>query len=210
MTQPLLTRDDVAHPRGLVLFLHGGKEHSLDPVTDRSNQWRRSRAMQRSVGSRLRAAGVSSWLLRYRVTGWNAGERDFGASVPDARWALDEVRRELGDLPVVLLGHSMGGRTAVHVADHPLVRGVVALAPWLPKGAPVDALAGRHVAAAHGSADRITSLRATERFVRRAEPVAASTEFQDMGRIGHYMLRRIRAWNDFAATRSLRIIDTQT
>lgn len=210
MTQPLLTRDDVAHPRGLVLFLHGGKEHSLDPVTDRSNQWRRSRAMQRAVGSRLRDAGVSSWLLRYRVTGWNAGERNFGASVPDARWALDEVRREVGEVPVVLLGHSMGGRTAVHVADHPLVRGVVALAPWFTKSEPVELLAGRHLAAAHGRADRITSLRATEHFVRRAAPVAASTELQDMGPIGHYMLRRIRAWNGFAATRTLAIIDTQT
>ena len=37
-------------------------------------------------------------------------------------------------MPVVVLGHSMGGRTACRVADHDLVRGVVALAPWLPPG----------------------------------------------------------------------------
>ena len=37
-------------------------------------------------------------------------------------------------MPVVLLGHSMGGRTAVAVADDPSVVGVVALAPWLPAG----------------------------------------------------------------------------
>ncbi len=124
--------------------------------------------------------------------------------MPDARWALDEVRRELGDLPVVLLGHSMGARTAVAVADDPSVTGVVALAPWLPADEPNRTLTGKHLAAAHGRTDRITSARATREFVRRAEAVAASAEFHDMGRVGHYMFRDIPAWNRFAVDRSLR------
>ncbi len=99
------------------------------------------------------------------------------------------MRRELGDVPVCLLGHSMGARTAVHVADDPSVRGVVALAPWLPPGESVAALRGKQLYAAHGSRDRITSARATQAFVRRAAQVAEVAEFRDMGPLGHYLLR---------------------
>ena len=106
-------------------------------------------------------------------------------------------------MPVVLVGHSMGARTAVHVADDPGVVGVVGLAPWFPAGEPVQALAGKRLLAAHGRRDRITSYRATRRTVERAREVAASAELHDMGRIGHYMLRRVSAWNDFAVDRSL-------
>jgi len=100
----------------------------------------------------------------------------------------------------------MGARTAVAVADDPIVTGVVALAPWLTASDPIRTLSGKHLAAAHGSSDKITSARATEEFVRRAGSVAASTEFQDMGRVGHYMFRHIAAWNDFAITRSLAFV----
>jgi predicted esterase len=184
-------------------MLHGGQEHGLAPVGQRSGSWRRSRWMMVQIAGRLNREGVAVWLLRYRVGGWNAGAAALPSPVPDARWALEEVRREHGDLPVVLLGHSMGARTAVAVADDPNVTGVVALAPWLPAHEPTGPLAGRHLAAAHGSTDKITSARQTQAFVRRAERVAASVEFHDMGRVGHYMLRDVAGWNRFALARSL-------
>ena len=83
---------------------------------------------------------------------------------------------------------------------------MVALAPWLPPDEPVRALEGKHLVAAHGRADRITSFKATEAFVRRAGSVAASTELVDMGGLGHYMLRGLRRWNDVAVTRSLKFV----
>jgi predicted alpha/beta-hydrolase family hydrolase len=199
-----LHRLDPAHrPNGVVLMLHGGQATSHEPVDDRSASWRRSRWMQRQIATRTHDEGSAVWLLRYSRRGWNAGVGPHPSPVPDARWALDEVRRRLGSLPVVLLGHSMGARTAVAVADDPQVTGVVALAPWFPSGEPVGPLAGRRLAAAHGRADRITSFRATAEFVRRAEEVAASAELIDMGPVGHYMFRRLRTWNDVAANRSL-------
>lgn len=203
-----VTRRDIeGRPDGLVLMLHGGQANSLAPVDDRSASWRRSAWMQRQIAGRAADAGLSVWLLRYQQRGWNAGVSSVPSPVADARWALDEIRRELGDLPVVLLGHSMGARTAVAVADDPSVTGVVALAPWLPANEPVDALAGKHLAAAHGRSDRITSARQTRAFVQRAERVAASAEFHDMGRAGHYMFRRMREWNDFAIARSISFVE---
>lgn len=204
MTSVSLNRRDVVGQRALILMLHGGQEISREPVEHSSGPWRRSLVMQHSITSRAHAAGVGTWLLRYQERGWNDDAAP--SPVPDARWALDQVRLRLGEIPVALIGHSMGARTAVRVADDPLVRGVVALAPWLPPEDEVTPLAGKTLAAAHGSTDKITSPKATARFVERARTHAASAEFQDMGPVGHYMLRRVRAWNEFALNRALKMI----
>jgi pimeloyl-ACP methyl ester carboxylesterase len=204
MPDPSLTRRDAGGgPTGLVLMLHGGRANGLGEVRERSVTWRRSRWMMNQIAGRLTIAGASVWLLRYQVRGWNAGADAGPSPLPDVRWALDEVRREHGSLPVVLLGHSMGARAAVAVAGDPDVVGVVALAPWLPADEPTEPLAGKQLAAAHGSADKITSARQTRAFCGAAGTVASSAEFQDMGRVGHYMFRRVSAWNRFAVTRSL-------
>ncbi len=185
-----------ASARAIVLVLHGGAEHGHLPVDGRSLSWRRGRALARHLAGPLNREGVGVVLLRYRVKGWNAGHGAEPAPVPDARWALDELAVEHG-LPVVVVGHSMGARTGVAVADHPSVLGVVALAPWLPPGDPVAPLTGKVLRAAHGRRDRITSARATKRYVERAGEVA-DAEFTDMGPLGHYLLRGVRRWNSFA------------
>ncbi|MFS3127916.1 alpha/beta hydrolase [Nocardioides sp. Bht2] len=206
MTSVSLNRRDVAGQRALILMLHGGQEISRDPVEQSSGPWRRSLVMQHQITPQAHAAGVGTWLLRYQERGWN--DDDAPSPVPDARWALDQVRQQLGELPVVLIGHSMGARTSVRVADDPLVQGVVALAPWLPAEDPVTPLAGKVLAAAHGSTDKITSAKATARFVDRARTAGAKAGFHDMGPVGHYMLRRVRAWNRFAISRALEMVPT--
>jgi alpha-beta hydrolase superfamily lysophospholipase len=180
-TETHWTRYDASiRPEALVLMLHGGKEHGQQLVDGRSLSWRRSASMQREVARRFQEAGASTWLLRFTRRGWNGG----ADRIADARRALDDVRRELGDVPVVLLGHSMGARTAVHVADDPSVRGVVALAPWLPRGERVAALAGKDLYAAHAG-------------------------LRDMGKVGHYLLRDRTAWNDFAVESALRALGSR-
>ncbi len=196
-TAPAFTdRHLPARPRALVLLLHGGAEATTQPVDGSSLSWRRGRALARAVAPPLARDDVGVVLLRYRVKGWNARPGAVPDPVADARWALDALADEHG-LPVVVLGHSMGARTGAAVADHPVVRGLVALAPWFPADEPVTALRGKVLRAAHGRRDRITSARATRRFVERAEPIADAS-FTDMGAVGHYLLRRVPAWNRFA------------
>jgi len=194
--------------RGLVLMLHGGAEHGPHPIDERSLAYRRTRWMSRSIADRLEAGGVGVALLRFTVKGWNATGGAEPSPVTDARRALATIRDRYAGIPVVVLGHSMGARTAVRVADDPAVVGVVGLAPWLPPDDPVAQLAGKHLVAAHGRRDRITSARATARYVRRAEEVAASARFVDMGGLGHYMITGLRRWNATAVTESLHILDT--
>ncbi len=207
MPTPGLSRSEPGGaPRGIVLMLHGGAKVGVKPVDQRSASFRRTSAMRNALESPLLDAGLSVWLLRFGVRGWNAGAGHEPSPLADARWALDQAAAEYPGVPVVLLGHSMGARTAVHVADHPSVTGVVGLAPWLEPSDPVTTLAGRHFVAGHGSRDKITSATMTRAFVERAGTVAASAEFEDMGRLGHYMLHRPRHWNRFARRATLRVL----
>ncbi len=204
---PGLSHAPVVAPQGVVLMLHGGADRGTKPVEKNTSlSWKRSRRMMREIEEQLNLAGVAVSLLRYRVKGWNAAPGRLPSPIPDARWALDQTRRSYPGVPVVLLGHSMGARTAVAVADDEAVVGVVALAPWLPKGEPVGVLTGRSLHAAHGRRDKITSARATAAFVERASRIGADAHFHDMGRVGHYMLRGVPRWNEFAVTRSLAVL----
>jgi pimeloyl-ACP methyl ester carboxylesterase len=203
MPEPRLSRADApGRPRGVVLMLHGGRPSSDRPVDGRSASWRLMLGLRDGLSPGAHAEGVSVWALRYGVRGWNGG----AAPVSDARWALTQLRAELGSVPVVLLGHSMGGRVALHVADDPGVVGVVLLAPWIPDDTAVRPLSGRHLVAAHGRRDRITAYAATRAYVDRARPPAASARFVDMGPLGHYLIRGRRAWRDVALTSSLGVL----
>ncbi len=195
--------EPVEGPRATVLVLHGGKDRSRKTVTGRSLSWQRGAALGRALGRRLHEDGVAVRLLRYRSVGWN---RDGADKIADARWALDGIRDELGEVPVVLVGHSMGGRTACHVADDRSVMGVIALAPWLTSGDPVEPLTGKELHAAHGRRDRITRAGDTRAYVERAAAVASATSFTDMGDRGHYLLSGIHAWNAFTVDRVRRIL----
>jgi len=191
-------------PRGVVLMLHGGTPHSLEPVGTRSGSLWRMQVLRDALRREVLDAGHALWLLRYARRGWNGGTTR--SPVPDARWALDQVRAAYGDVPVALVGHSMGARVASRVADDPNVRGVVGLAPWFDGGDPVAALAGKDLVVGHGLRDRITSARGSQAFTERAAAVAARAEFYPLGGAGHYLLYRPRRWNRFALRHSLDVL----
>jgi pimeloyl-ACP methyl ester carboxylesterase len=190
--------------RGVVVLLHGGRE-----MSNRATRWAhlpvvRMTAIGRTLHRTLGSAGVEVWRLRFALRGWN-GE----AAVPtrDARWALAQVRERHGDLPVVLVGHSMGGRTAMRVADDRSVAGVVALAPWLPEHEPVEPVRGKRVFIAHGLQDTRVSAAQSLGWARRAAGVVAELHRVELRDTDHAMLRRIRLWHALTSYAAARFLD---
>ena len=110
-------------------MLHGGQQNSTDDVSDRHASWWRLALMARGLRRFARKNDLSLHLLQYRVRGWNGS--DDPAPVRDARWALDRLQDRYPGVPVVLVGHSMGGMTVMSLAAHrpelfgPRVVGVV-------------------------------------------------------------------------------------
>ncbi len=190
---PVLRRMPAGGPtRAVALVLHGGRAHSLERTTARQLAYRRMLPLARTMHRGLSSSGVSVWLLRNRFRGWNEPHLD---SVADARWALDEVRRHHPQAAVVVVGHSMGGRVALRVADGENVVGVCALAPWIEPEEPVDQLAGRTVLIVHGTRDRITDPARSLVYARRARRTAdAVARFEAVGS-GHAMVRRAADWH---------------
>ena len=179
-------------PRSVALVLPGGAANSLRPTRDRDLAGARMRPIAAALHRRGAARGIEVWTLRYAVRGWNGDQM---SPVADARWALDEIRRRHGDVPVALVGHSMGGRLAMRVADDPSVVAVVALAPWLPDGESVAPLVGRRALVVHGTLDRVTSAAASRRFAERARSAGATVDYVAMRGETHAMLMRAPVWH---------------
>jgi len=177
---------------GIALVLHGGKSHSREPVEARHLSPARMVPFARHLHRAGRQQGLAVWSLRNSVRGWNGPDM---SPLQDARWALAQISSQYPDVPVFLVGHSMGGLTAVCAADHPQVEAVVALAPWLSPGTPVSGVAGRKVLIVHGTIDRVTSPSASLAFARRAAPDAATMQYVALKGAGHFMLRKIRLWH---------------
>ncbi|MEW1644254.1 MULTISPECIES: alpha/beta fold hydrolase [unclassified Streptomyces] len=198
-------RRRVPHPRAAVLVLHGGQSESERPARPWQLAALRMNSVERAVVARLPFPEVLVARVGYRVRGWNGDRAD---AARDALRALDALAELAGPVPTVLLGHSMGGRAALRAAGHPLVRGVVALAPWWPPGEPVSQAAGRHVVALHGERDRVTSPGETADCVRRVrEGGAVRAGMAVVGEGDHGMLRRHGLWHDTAAAVVSHVLD---
>ena len=114
MSEPVLeTRPAAVTTRAVALFCHGGTVASVEPPKERALSLVRMRAIEQFVSAAGAPHGLTTCLLRYRVAGWNSASADAYA---DVRWSLDRIRAEHGDLPVVLDGHSMGGRAVLRAA----------------------------------------------------------------------------------------------
>lgn len=185
---------------GVVLLIHGGRATSRDPVPRGSLPAARMRMFAPAILSAAGREGTSVALLRNRYRGWNEPHAD---PVSDALWALGELEQRCGRVPVVLVGHSMGGRAALRVAGHPAVRAVAALAPWVPEGEPVAQLDGLTVLVAHGDRDSVTSPAASLAYVRRAAAVADRICFWRVRGARHPMLERPGYWHGLVRDFSL-------
>jgi alpha-beta hydrolase superfamily lysophospholipase len=192
--------------RAVVVVLHGGKESSSAPTS----RWHSgplrmipfARALHRAGGPR----GVAVWRVQYGLRGWNGDAR---SPVSDARAALDRVRERYGGAPVVLVGHSLGGRTAVHVLDDTNVVGLVGLAPWLPDD-PVDGARDKKVLIAHGTRDTWTSAAETLRWSERARDAGATVTYARLTGCGHFLIRRVGLWTELTTGFALGVLGLET
>jgi alpha-beta hydrolase superfamily lysophospholipase len=199
----VVVREPNGEATAVVLVLSGGKAHSFELADPGQLTALRMRPFVTSLHRSGRRHGVAVWTVRYRYRGWNGEQR---SPVADVQWALAEVRRRHGDVPVVLVGHSMGGRTALAAAGDPMVKGVCALAPWTEKGDPVSQLGGRSVLIVHGSADMVTSPRGSRSFAQRASQVAARVGYISLRGEMHAMVFRWSTWHRLATGFSLGVL----
>ncbi len=133
---PKLSVDDPPGPAtAVVLVLHGGRSKSHMAVHATNLALLRMRPFASSLRRAGRSDGLVVARLRYAVRGWNGAEQ---SPVADANWALHELQTRYPGLPIALVGHSMGGRTALYVAGHANVCAVVGLAPWIEAGDPIN------------------------------------------------------------------------
>ncbi len=125
--------------------------------------------------------------------GWDTSH----TPVQDVDWALEQLAEQYGDLPVSLVGHSLGGQAALLAGDGANVRSVVALNPWL-YADDRPQLRDRRVLFVHGTADRIAPI---GRARTVAERVAHNTRvgFLEIEGGKHAMLRHGRRFESYAA-----------
>ncbi len=180
---------------GVVIVLPGGRATGLAPASRRHLSYQRMTLFAREIHRVTRDHGVAVWQLRYRVRGWNGPNQD---PVRDARWALARVRAEHPGAPVVLVGHSMGGRTAFYVGGDDPVVAVCALAPWVEPGDPFAQLRGHLVVIAHGDGDHMTRPSASRRYAVEAAAAGARVAHFRVAGEAHAMLRRAGDWHALA------------
>ncbi|QIK68207.1 lysophospholipase [Nocardioides sp. HDW12B] len=148
-------------PRGAVVVLHGGGARRGDTAVSPAQL---SVLRMVPIAQRIARAGrgdLAVLRLLNSTRGWDTRH----TPVDDARWALGEIAERYGDVPVALVGHSLGGRAALLAGDTDGVRSVVALNAWVTPDDRVD-LTGRQVLMVHGTDDRIASPARAERMAR--------------------------------------------
>ena len=195
----LVTVRSPKQPRGAVVVLHGGGARGdAVPVSATQLSVLRMVPIARRI-ARTRDLAVFRLLNSQR--GWGAGD----TPLADARWALAQVRERYGDVPVVLVGHSLGGRAALLASTEPDVVGAVLLNAYLLPGDDAVDPAGRRLLFVHGTDDRIASIAKAEaasaRIGRRTEVGFLTV---DGGK--HAMLRHGRAFTGAAAAFTAEVV----
>lgn len=199
----LLWPIEVDQPRAVVLVLHGGKSRSHRPVRPWQGAVLRMAPFARAIGE-AGEGDIAVASIRYAVRGWNG---DKASPLADTRLALEQIAARYPGVPIGLLGHSMGGRVALHLADDERVTAIVALAPWVEAQDRARWHRGLHVLFMHGTLDRMTSPRASRALATAMGALGADVTYDAVRGESHAMLRQAARWHresaDFLATHLL-------
>lgn len=180
-------------PEGIVLVLHGGASRGEQMMVSPAQL---SVLRMVPVAHRIARAGRSR-LAVHRLLNSHRGWDSRTTPVMDVSWALAQVTERHGDVPVALVGHSLGGRAALLGGADPRVRSVVALNPWVLPTDPVE-LDDTRVLVVHGTDDRIALPARSADLARR---LAGRTPVGYISVPGgkHAMLRHGRTFETLAA-----------
>jgi pimeloyl-ACP methyl ester carboxylesterase len=181
--------------RAVVMVAHGGTSVSTRPTNAAQLAVLRMIPVAQAIRQAVRGSHVAVWRPRFAVRGWNDAQ---ASPVADLDRLMDGLAETMGQVPVILVGHSMGARAALRAGGHPLVTAVAALAPWLPPGEPVAQLAGRRILLAHATGDTVTRPADTWAYAQRAREASRVTAIEIRGS-EHAMLRRASLWHQLAA-----------
>lgn len=180
-------------PAGVVLVLHGGAGKAGNPVVSPAQL---SVLRMIPVARRIARAGrgrLEVHRLLNSTRGWDTSH----TPVHDVAWALDRLATRERDLRVALVGHSLGGRSALLAASMPSVHSVVALNPWIHPADRVEA-SGRQVLIVHGTQDRIAPASRARSLATRMASRARVT-YLEVPEGRHAMLRHRHAFERPAA-----------
>ena len=146
-----------------------------------------ARALRRGLGPEVDVRRV-----QYRLRGWNSPRLD---ALHDAEAVLDSARERYEPARIAVVGHSMGGRVAAHLAARGDVGTVVALAPWW-VGQDGDLIpATTRLLVVHGSADTWTDPGASRAQTRSARQRGLDAQWVGLDGAGHYMIRQWKEWH---------------
>lgn len=186
----------------VVVTLHGGPERGFR----RTALWNAAYLRLLPFGQRIRELSedrIAIAHLRHTQTGWNGGE---ATTLGQARLFLADLHRREPSLPIGLLGHSLGGRTALAAAGHSRVTSVAALAPWVTEHDDVERLVDTDVLVVQGDRDRVCPKPETDAFVTRLREAGGTVDYEVLEGCGHSMYRRAREWHDLAARHLVRTL----
>lgn len=190
MPQPTLSWDRApADPKAVAVVLHGGAVSSAAVNRVWSHNVVRLVPFAWSLAHRV-PGPLAVARVRFGVRGWNAEAQ---APVADARWALRQIRDRYPERPIALIGHSMGGRTALYVADEPGVELVLGLAAWVEPGDPLPTNGVRSVFM-HSDRDRITPIAGPRRVVETLRAQERPASLIRIAESDHAMLHRSGVW----------------
>ena len=197
--QPRCPRRRITHVNSPVtagvLVLPGGKPRSDEPSRPLQLANLRMDLLVQSLWRRV-GAGVQVRQVRYRLRGWNEASLD---AVRDARTALQGLADEVGDGPIVVVGHSMGGRVAAHLAAEGRVAAVAALAPWWPTNDADLIPPSCRLLTMHGTADTWTDPVASRRQTERAAGRGVDATWVGFPGAGHFLLKDYARWHRLTA-----------
>jgi alpha-beta hydrolase superfamily lysophospholipase len=152
-------------PEGVVLVVHGGASRRGQMMVSPAQL---SVLRMIPVARRVARSGKGR-LAVYRLLNSYRGWDTSHTPVHDIAWAVEQVAQRYGpDVPVCLVGHSLGGRASILAARLPAVRSVVALAAFV-YAADADGLGirDRQVLFVHGLRDRIAPVQRARQLADR-------------------------------------------